>query len=148
MKQTLCWNILLWWGTWYLLLQFFSSTLVFSLPLRIVLVPRALQMRTHISTALRSQRPGAWFINPSNTQTPQRNVPVALLPSWKQSSQLEMIMKTTQSVFQLDTLEFDDTTTTSFGHLSFILYPRSYPKNASRLPSCDTQQHVCLIHFI
>lgn len=52
------------------------------------------------------------------------------------------------SVFQLDTLEFDDPTHPSFSHLSLIPYPRSYTKTASRRPSCDTKQHVCQIHFI
>lgn len=49
------------------------------------------------------------------------------------------------SIFQLDTLEFDDPTHSSFGHLPFIPYPRSYTKTASRPPSCDTKQQI---HFI
>lgn len=71
-------------------------------------------------------------------------IPLDAMRSEKQRGNIHYLM----SVFQLDTLESDDPTHPSFGHLSLIPYPRSYTKTASRRPSCDTKQHVCQIHFI
>lgn len=80
MKRTLWWNTLLGWGTSCPpVLEVFGSTSVFSLPFRT-------EHFTHISTALRGQRPTAWFVIPHTHK--YFSINYLLPPSWTQQSSL------------------------------------------------------------